>query len=293
MRGVLLTARPELEVNRRLVEAAEALGLELSVVDGTRAVAWAAEDGVGSDAIGPGDPGIVIPRIGNWRPESLLAILEVLEGSGWWSPNPSEAVRIGRDHWRTIRELAAAGVSVPETLAGAEPEALVVAAGLLGFPVVVKQRRSRMGVGVIRCEDRAHLEAVLDSLWRVGDEVVVQEWIPAEGVSHRLLVAGGRVVAAAEFRASPGEWRSNAARGGVARVLEPDPEEVELALRAARTVGLGLCGVDCLPGADGPVVVEVNPSPGFRHLQAATGHDVAREIVSAVLASGSRRTADR
>ncbi len=281
MRGIILTARPDLEVNRRLVEAGRSLGVELEIVDGTRAVARAG--GSGASVEGAGEPGVVVPRIGNWRPASLLAVLEALESSGWWSPNPAAAVRVGRDHWRTVLHLARAGLPVPESVAGAEPETLAAAGARLGFPVVVKQRRSRMGVGVVRCDDRAHLEAVLDSLWRLGDEVVVQAWVPSGGRSHRLLIAGGKVVAAAAFEAGPGEWRSNAARGGRAAPLEPSAEERFLAQSAADALGLGICGVDILPGPDGPVVVEVNPSPGFRHLEAATETDVAAALVEALV----------
>ncbi len=281
MQGVLLTARPELEVNRRLVEACRRLGLRLAVVDASRAVA-AAMEGVRS-VLGVERPGVVLARVGNWRPESVLAVLEALLADGAATPNPPEAIRIGRDHWRTVVTLAEAGVPVPPTLAGAEPETLAEAAAeRLGFPVVVKQRRSRMGVGVIRCAGRDHLEAVLDSLWRVGDEFVVQGWVESAGVSHRLLVADGRVVAAMRLQAAPGEWRSNAARGGRAEPLRPSREEEALARRAAAAVGLGICGVDLLPGEGGPVVVEVNPSPGFRHLEAATGADVAGGIAAAL-----------
>jgi len=155
------------------------------------------------------------------------------------------------------------------------------AARELGFPVVVKQRRSRMGVGVIRCDSRDHLEAVLDSLWRVGDEVVVQELISTGGVSLRLLVAGERVVAAARFTARGGEWRSNAARGARADAHAPSQEEERLALGAARALGLGICGVDLFPGPRGPIVGEVNPTPGFLKLQATTSTDIAGAIIEA------------
>ena len=279
MHGILLTARPELEVNRRLADAGRALGLELHVVDGTLCVGGVEAGGVKIVGATGEPPGVYLGRIGNWRPESMLAVAECLEASGWRTPNPTEAVRVGRDHWRTCLRLAGLGLPVARTVAGSESDVLAaVATERLGFPVVVKQRRSRMGVGVIRCETRDHLEAVLDSLWRLGDEVVVQEWIESDRESHRLLVVDGETAAAARFDARAGEWRSNAARGGLASALDPSPEEERLAQRAAAAVGLGVCGVDLLPGPDGPVVAEVNPSPGFRHLEAATGRDVAGAI---------------
>jgi len=281
---LLMTARPDLETNRRLVAAGERRGVELRVVDATRACAvagtrqslWYEDEDLLAEP-----PKAVLARVGNWRPESLLAALEVVSAAGVPTPNPAPSVRAGRDHWQTIRRLAEAGLPVPETIAGADPESLAATAeSRLGLPVVVKERQSRMGVGVIRCSGRDHLESVLDSLWRVGNEVVVQRYVPTGGRSLRLLVVGGRVVAAVKLEAREGEWRSNASRGGAAQTHEPTRRERALATAAARSMSLGLCGVDLLPGPDGPVVGEVNPTPGFRHLERATGIDVAGAIVA-------------
>lgn len=282
MQLLVLSARPDLRTNDRLAQAAAARGIEHRVVDAVRLCSLI-HDGLMSplsdDSI-DSRPETVLARVGNWRPESVLAVLEAFIAQGAATPNPPHAIRIGRDHWRTVACLVAAGLPVPPTLAGAEPEALAAAAiRHLGLPVVVKQRRSRMGVGVIRCAERDHLEAVLDSLWRIGDEVVVQRWVAGGEKSHRLLVVGQSVVAAACFTAAEGEWRSNAARGGSATSLEPRAEECALATAAAAALGLGHCGVDLLDGEDGPVVVEVNPTPGFLELERVTGVDVAGALV--------------
>lgn len=281
MRLLLLTARPDLETNRRLEAAARARGVEMVTVDGARiTAAVATEPTLRLGAVDLLDPPIdgVLARVGNWRPESMLAALEVAIAAGAATPNPPRAIRVGRDHWRTVHALAAAGLPVPATCAGGDPEELAAAAVAFGFPVVVKQRRSRMGVGVIRCATRDHLESVLDSLWRVGDETIVQEFVPTGGRSLRVLVVGDRVVAAGRFVAADGDWRSNAARGGSAEPYRPSDTEQELARSAARAVGLGVCGVDLLAGPQ-TVVVEVNPTPGFRRLEEATGVDVAAAIV--------------
>jgi RimK family alpha-L-glutamate ligase len=289
MRLLLLTARPDTVANQRLAAAAASLGVEAEVVDATELAAGAGARPVlerrGVDLLDP-LPAAALARVGNWRPDSVLAALEVVVDRGVATPNPPPAIRCGRDHWRTVRALAAAGLPVPDTLAGADPESLAEAADRrLGFPVVVKQRRSRMGVGVIRCDARDQLDAVLDSLWRLGDEVIVQRFHDAGGQSLRLLVVGGRVAAAARLRAAAADWRSNAARGGLATAYRPCPEEEGLALAAARALGLGHCGVDLLPG-EPPVVVEVNPTPGFKHLEAASGVDVALALVTHALGSG-------
>ena len=141
-----------------------------------------------------------------------------------------------------------------------------------------------MGVGVIRCATRDHLEAVLDSLWRVGDEIIVQRWLAGGEHSLRLLVVGGAVVAAARFSAADGEWRSNSARGGSAQAYEASADEQKLAVAAAAALGLGHCGVDLVIGDAGPVVLEINPTPGFLRLEEATGVDVARALVEHAVA---------
>lgn len=291
MRLLLLTARPDTGANLRLVEAARALGADADVVDAAEVTAGNGTrptlEHRGCDLLDPA-PDAVLARVGNWRPESVLAALEVAVDRGVRTPNPPDAIRVGRDHWRTVRALAAAGLPVPDTIAGADPESLAAAAAArFGFPVVVKQRRSRMGVGVVRCDARDQLEAVLDTLWRVGDEVIVQRFVATGGQSLRLLVVRDRVVACALMTAGAGDWRSNAARGGQAACHVPSEAEERLAVGAAAALGLRHCGVDLLPG-EIPVVVEANPTPGFRHLEAATGLDVARALVEDALAPAAR-----
>ena len=299
MRCLLLTARPDLWTNRRFAEAAERLQIDLQMTDAT---AVCAITGTRSALLSGGDdllrppPDAVIARVGNWRPESLLAILEVAVDAGVATPNPPAAIRGGRDHWLTVRTLSSAGLGVPATVAGAEPEALAAAAvRRLGLPVVVKQRRSRMGVGVILCERRDHLESVLDSLWRVGDEIVVQQFVNTGGTSLRALVVGDQVVAAARFTATAGEWRSNAARGGRSERVSLGEHESSLVREAAAAMKLKVCGVDLLPCGDRPVIAEVNPTPGFRRLEEVTGIDVAGAILdfTTSLARPIRSPADR
>lgn len=282
VRLLLLTARPDLPANHELARAAAAAGADLVTVDSTRAVAGCGPPSItseGRELLEPRPDG-VLARVGNWRPESSLALLEVAVGAGAATPNPPSALRSARDHWRTVRRLGEAGLPIPESLAGADPEVLATAAwARLGRAVVVKQRRSRMGVGTIRCSSLDHLQAVLDSLWRVGDEIMVQRFVPTDGTSLRLVVAGQQVVAAARFRAPAGEWRSNAARGGTVEPWAPGGAHLLLAREAARVLGLGQCAVDLLPAAEGPVICDVNPTPGFRALSAAVDVDVAAALV--------------
>jgi ribosomal protein S6--L-glutamate ligase len=286
VRFLLLTARPDLEVVRRLAAAAEDLGVDAVTVDATRVSAAVGGEPAlwyGDDNLIDPPPRVALARVGNWRPASILAALEVAESAGVAPVNAATAIRTARDHWSTILTLAARGLPVPATVAGADPEELAAkAVDRLGFPVVVKQRRSRMGIGVIRCDSRDHLEAVLDSLWRLGDEFVVQSFLASDGCTLRLLVVGDEVVAAARLTARTGEWRSNAARGGTLVRHAASEAERELAVAGAQALGLGVCGVDLLPG-ESTSICEVNPTPGFLRLEAATGVDVAHAIVQHIV----------
>ena len=287
MRLLLLSARPDLRTNTRFAEAANDLGIDLELVDGITASASLIDGNLKplGFEIDRELPDAVLARVGNWRPESLLAVLEAFVACGVATPNPPAAIRMGRDHWATTMALTVAGLPVPPTLAGADPEVLAAeTVRSLGLPAVVKQRRSRMGVGVIRCTTRDHLEAILDSLWRIGDEIVVQRWLAGGEHSLRLMVVGGSVVAAARFSAAEGEWRSNSARGGSAEAHDASPDEKRLAIAAAAALGLGHCGVDLVGSEAGPVILEINPTPGFLRLEEATGVDVARALVEHAVA---------
>jgi ribosomal protein S6--L-glutamate ligase len=285
---LILTARPSLTTNRRLVEAARAAGVGCTVVDLTRAVAIAharrsALVVDGANVLEP-RPAAAIARIGNWRPETALASLEAVCAAGVFTPNRPVAMRRARDHWETVSHLARAGVRVPRSIAAMDPDLGARAAvEHLGLPVVVKVRRARMGVGVILCRELDHLQSVLDSLWRVGDEFLVQRFVAPGGTSVRALVVGDQVVASARFTACGREWRSNSAQGGAATRADLDESGRRLAVEAALHLELGVCGVDLIAGADGPVVIDVNPTPGFIALERATGIDVAAAIVTDVL----------
>lgn len=292
MRLAVLTAKPDLEIYRELEAAAAAQGHTLVVLDALATVAQSQPPALwqGDGRLSVEGLAAVLPRVGNWRPDSVLAVLSSLQAAGVPSLNAPSAIRRGRDHWRTGCALAMAGLPHPETVAGSEPEVLAAAAeAACGLPCVVKQRRSRQGVGVIRCGSRAELEAVLDSLWRVGDEVVVQRFCPPGGISRRVLVLDGEVLGATEHRAASGEFRANAARGAEVAAVELPPDQAELARAAAAVLGLGFSGVDLLPDGDRWVVGEVNPTPGWRHFGAATGVAVADLLVGALARRGGTR----
>lgn len=286
----VLTAKPELPLYEELATAAREAGHRLAILDALRLVAVAEPPAVWDPRTRSPIAGLdaLLARVGNWRPDSVLAVLSAFVAGGVQALNRPAPIRRGRDHWRTAAALAAAGLPHPATVAGSEPEALGAAAeAAFGYPCVVKQRRSRMGVGVIRCACRAELDAVLDSLWRLGDEVVVQRFCAPGGVSRRVLVLDGQVLGATEHRSRDGEFRANAARGATVRTVDLEVGDADLAVAAAAVVGLDFAGVDLLPVGDRWVIGEVNPSPGWKHFAAATGVPVAVRLVEAMARRGS------
>lgn len=286
----VLTATPHLPIYQELLAAGPELGVVVHLWDATKMAAQV-PGGVTLEGkpLAVQQVPVFLPRVGNWRPESTLALITALERLGCTPFNRPEAIRVGRDHLRTVEALSLAGIPHPPTVVGSDPEVLARAAQTLGFPVVVKSRRSRQGVGVIRCGSLPELEAVLDALWRVGEEVVVQRFCPPGGESFRALVLQGSVLGVTRHRAPQGEFRSNAARGGVVEVWPADGHLHNLAVAAAAALGLAFCGVDLWPDGDTLLVGEVNPTPGWKHFARATGIPVARLVLEAMVAQARLR----
>jgi len=291
-RFAVLTAGGDLPVHRELAAAARRLGhrLEVMTVAGTAVQAQPPRLWCRGRPVAAGGLAAVLPRVSEWRPDTTLALLAGLLAAGVPSVNRPAAIRRGRDHWRTAAALAAAGLPHPETIAGSEPAAVAAAAAAaLGFPCVVKLRRSRQGLGVVRCAGRAELEAVLDSFWRLGDEVVVQRFCPPGGVSRRVLVLDRAALGVTEHVAAAGEFRANAARGARVRAVVADDATAALAIAAAGAVGLDFAGVDLLPDGGRWLVGEVNPTPGWRSFRRATGVPVAERLIAALARRGGDR----
>lgn len=279
----VLTATPKLPIYQELLQAGKEMGLPVYIWDANLMTACV-PGGVSLE----GKPldltniALFLPRVGNFRPEATLSLVECLAQLGVSPLNPPSSIRLGRDHFATTLAMHQAGIPTPPTLVGSDPETLAQAARQFRLPVVVKTRRSRQGVGVIRCGSWPELEAVLDSLWRVGEEVVVQPFCFPGGVSFRVLVLEGKVLGVTRHTAKPGEFRSNAARGAEVQALESYSEAEELAKSAALVCGLTFCGVDLWPDGHRLLVGEVNPTPGWKHFAKATGVPVARLLVEAM-----------
>ena len=226
-------------------------------------------------------PDVVIPRVGALSPALDLHLLGHLEAAGCVVLNPRDATLRARDKVSCAQVLAWRGVPVPRGVLLPSPVRLHDAVRRVGGPpVVVKRARGAGGVGVMLAHTLDEAASHARLLWDVGAQVVVQEYLAeAGGADVRAFVVGGRLVAAMERRARAGEFRANLHQGGSVRAAALDAATRRVVEKAARTLGLDVAGVDLIASARGPLVVEVNASPGLRGIELATGIDVATAVV--------------
>lgn len=284
VRILVLSRNRRLYSTRRLLEAARAVGHEAAVIDPMEC--WlVCGDGAylhhKSRRHKLEDFDVVLPRIGSSMGEFGLGVVQQIETIGIPVVNGAEAIRRSRDKFRSLQLLAEHGIAIPKTAivraAGQIPAALHAVGGL---PVVLKLRQGTQGIGVMLAESLEALESILHALWSLGQDLLVQELIrESRGRDVRVLVAGGRVVAAMRRTAPPGDFRSNIHRGGSGRALQLTGEYERVAIEAVRVMGLGVAGVDLLESRSGPKVIEVNSSPGLEGLEKATRADLAAELI--------------
>ncbi len=223
----------------------------------------------------------VIPRIGASVTNYGCAVLRQFEVGHTYSINESIAITRSRDKLRAHQLLARRGIGQPVTSYAHSARAtdqLIESVG--GAPLILKLTNSTHGNGVLLAETKKAAEALINAFRGIGSDFLVQEFIKEAGGSDiRCFVVGERVIAAMQRKAVKGEYRSNLHRGGSAEVIKLRPEERRLAIRAAKVMGLDLAGVDILRSAHGPLVIEVNSSPGLEGIETATGINVAGKIV--------------
>jgi len=223
----------------------------------------------------------VIPRIGSAITFYGTAALRQFELLGSYPLNESVAITRARDKLRSLQLLARQGIDLPITGIAHSPDDtsdLIEMVG--GAPLVVKLVEGTQGIGVVLAETRQAAESVIDAFRGLNAHILVQEYIQeAKGRDIRCLVVGDEVVAAIERQAKEGDFRSNLHRGGVARVVEITAREREIALLAAQTLGLDVAGVDILRADRGPLVMEVNASPGLEGIEKTTGIDIAGKMI--------------
>jgi ribosomal protein S6--L-glutamate ligase len=213
-----------------------------------------------------------------------------------FSANESQAITRSRDKLRCLQLLARNGIGLPVTgfaHSTKDVQGLIKTVG--GAPLVVKLLEGTQGIGVVLAETRKAAESVIEAFRELDANILVQEFIKEAGGSDlRCFVVGGKVIAAMERRARPGEFRSNLHRGGKAVKVKLTPEERSTAVRAAKAMGLNVAGVDILRSNHGPVVMEVNSSPGLEGIERASQVDVAKKIVDFIARNaGPGKTRDR
>ena len=279
----MLSRNPNLYSHRRICEAAKARGHEIEVVNTLRCymnitshrpeLHFNGRPLEGFDA--------VIPRIGASVTYYGLAVLRQFEMMGVWPLNESVAIGRSRDKLRSMQLLARAGIGLPVTAFAHDPKQTDEVLKLVGgAPVIIKLIEGTQGIGVVLGETESSAKSVIEAFRGANVNILVQEFIREEdGTDIRALVIGGRVVAAMQRKGGPGDFRSNLHRGGSASAVKITPEERSTALRAAKTMGLNVCGVDMLRSRHGPVVMEVNSSPGLEGIEKATGRDIAGRIL--------------
>jgi len=284
MKIVMMARNPALYSHKRLVEAAEERGHSLDIVNTLHCymnitshrpeLRYRGEKLTGYDA--------VIPRIGASITFYGLAVLRQFEMMGVYPLNESVAIGRSRDKLRSLQLLARAGIGLPVTgfaNSAKYSDDVIKIAG--GAPVVIKLLEGTQGIGVVLGETHNSARSVIEAFRGAKVNILVQEFIKeAGGMDIRCLAVGGKVIAAMRRKGPPGDFRANLHRGGSAEAIRITPEERSTASRAARTLGLNVCGVDLLRSNHGPVVMEVNSSPGLEGVEKATGIDVAGRIIA-------------
>ncbi len=223
----------------------------------------------------------VIPRIGASITFYGMAVLRQFEMMGVYPLNESVAIGRSRDKLRSMQLLARDGVGLPVTTFAHDPkqtEEVLALAG--GAPLVIKLLEGTQGLGVVLADTDRSAKSVIEAFRASGTNILIQEFIKeAGGTDIRVIVIGGRVIAAMKRTGTEGEFRSNLHRGGSAELIKLSPEERSTAVRAAKAMGLNACGVDMLRANHGAVVMEVNSSPGLEGVEKATGLDVAGKMI--------------
>jgi len=284
MKIAILSRNAELYSTKRLVEAATAVGHDVHVIDPlmcymninrvSSSIHFKGEVLEGFDA--------VIPRIGASITFYGTAVLRQFEMMGVYSLNESVAIGRARDKLRSLQLLARQGIGLPVTGFADKPGDIPDLIEMVGgAPLVIKLLEGTQGIGVVLAETRTAAESVIDAFMGLNAHILVQEYIrEANGADLRCFVVGDKVIAAMKRQAKAGEFRSNLHRGGTASKISLTPEERRTAIAAAKTMGLAVAGVDLLRSNHGPVVMEVNSSPGLEGIEKTTGKDIAGLIIT-------------
>ncbi len=286
MKVLVLSRDNKLYSTRRIVEAGRARGHEVSVVDHVKCdLVIARKD---PHVLFRGhrleDVDAIIPRIGASVTFYGAAVVRQFEAMKVFTTVESQSLVRSRDKLRSLQILSKAGVDMPRTLfTNYSKDVAMAVEHVGGAPCIIKLLEGTQGLGVVLAESKKAAVAVVEAFNTLKARVIVQEFIKeAKGEDIRAFVVDGAIVGAMRRRGREGEFRSNLHRGGVAELIDLTPEEEEMAVHAARALGLRVAGVDMIQSARGPLVLEVNASPGLEGIERATGKDIAAEIITYV-----------
>ena len=284
MNIVILSRNENLYSTRRLVEEGESRGHDMEVIDPLKC----------DIVIEKEKPSIyykdryldyvdaIIPRIGASVTFYGCAVVRQFEMMGVFTIVTSDAILRSRDKLRSLQRLSKAGVGMPKTVfTNYSRDVVEVIEHVGGTPVIIKLLEGTQGLGVVLAETKNAAESVLEAFNGLQARVIVQEFIKeAKGADIRALVVDGQVVGAMKRQGKEGEFRSNLHRGGNAEIIKLNTEELGLAMKASRVLKLPVCGVDMLQSARGPLLLEVNSTPGLEGIEGATGRNIARAIIT-------------
>ena len=284
MRIAILSRNSKLYSTRRLIEAAKARGHDVDVLNPLSCYMNinARESSIHKHGVELPYYDCVIPRIGASVTFYGTAVLRQFEMMGTYPLNESVAISRSRDKLRSLQLLSRKGIGLPTTGFASQPQDIPDLIDMVGgAPLVIKLLGGTQGIGVVLAETRQAAESVIEAFMGLQSNIMVQEYIrEAGGADIRCFVIGDKVIAAMKRQAKEGEFRSNLHRGGSASLIKLTPAERATAVKAAKTMGLNVAGVDLLRSNHGPLVMEVNSSPGLEGIEAATEKDVASQIIA-------------
>jgi len=283
MKIAILSQDASLYSTRRIKEAGEIQGHEMRVINYLRCYMNITSHN--PSVIYNGKPlenfDAIIPRIAASKTFYGTAVVRQFEVTGVFSTNESQAISRSRDKLRCLQILAREGIGLPVTgfaHATQDIDGLIETVG--GAPVVINLLEGTQGIGVVLAETNQAAKSVIEAFRQLEANILVQEYIKeSRGADIRCFVVGGKVIAAMKRQGAEGDFRSNLHRGGKAEKIKLTPEERSTAIRAVKAMGLSVAGVDLLRSNHGPVVIEVNSSPGLEGIELATGVDVAKSII--------------
>jgi ribosomal protein S6--L-glutamate ligase len=283
MNIAILSRNPKLYSTLRIKEAGEARGHTVEIIDHMKCVLFIEKknpvvlyQGRKLDYFDA-----IIPRIGASVTFYGAAVVRQFEMMKVFSAVESQALIRSRDKLRSLQILSRAGLGLPKTIFmdySADAEDSIDAVG--GAPVIIKLLEGTQGLGVVLAENKKAAQSVIEAFHGVHARIIIQEFVKeAKGADIRAFVVEGEVVGAMRRQAKEGEFRSNLHRGGVAEVIKLSRTEKHAAITAAKKVGLSIAGVDMLPSKRGPLIIEVNSSPGLEGIEAATKVDIAGKVI--------------